>query len=429
LHVHLFFEVEGGTVYFFYYLPIGLDVGARRKAFVTYFIAVVCVTLFFVYKYVPFGPWWDLGRLTFQPSAPSLATSVTHVFLHGGYFHLIGNLVYLLIFGPPLEDRVGPLKFFVIFAGSAAAGVYVHLILTALLSPEFLQYGVIGASGATSGILGAYLVRLYFSRVRVAYWVFMPLQGVNRAGRTYLPAALAVVLWFVLQGVLAVMQYGTGGMRVAYGVHLGGFAAGAILAFAFRALGEAHAERHLAKARRSFEAASWFAARAEYIDYLALNEKDAHAHAELARTFVCEGDRIRARPCYEEAVRLHLERGGRGEAEALFEEAMRQVPNFALSEQLHLDVACGMERTLKFRSAMRAYESFLWRYPLSKDAPFVLLRMAGLLERRFDDPKGACACYRRLTSEYSFDRWFEFARTEMVRLETADPSGSAIGNK
>jgi len=408
-------------MYFFYYIPVGLDVGTKRRAFATYFLCAMCVTIFFIYRYMPYGSWWDLRRLTFQPLAPSVATAITHVFLHGGYFHLIGNLVYLLLFGRPLEGRLGPFRFFTVFAVSAAVGVYVHLILAALFSPESLPYGIIGASGATSGILGAYMVRLYFSRVRVAYWVFMPLQGVNRTGKSYLPAAVAVLFWFILQGANAAMQYGMGGVRIAYGVHLGGFAAGAVLALCFRMLGEARAEKHLVKARRHFEEASWFAAQAEYLDYLAVKATHAEAHAELARALICGGDTVRARSCYGEAVRLFLEEGMRDAAEELFSEAMRHIPNFALSEDLHLNLACGMERTLKFQSAMRAYEQFVQRYPRSEDAPFVLLRMAGMLERRFGRPEEAYACYRRLTDDYSSDRWTEHAREEMARLAGVDP--------
>lgn len=404
-------------MYFFYYIPIGLDVGARKRPFVTYFLAVSCVILFILYRYKPIGPSWDLTLLIFQPSAPAPATAVTHAFLHGGWMHLIGNLVYLVVFGRPLEDRLGSFRFYLVFALSAAVGAYVHLILTALYSPAYLQYGVIGASGATSGILGAYLVRLYFSRVRVGYWVFMPLQGVNRAGRTFVPVIFAILFWFALQGIRAVMQFGTGGMSVAYSVHLGGFAAGALLAVGFGAPARARAERCLAAARRRFAEADWFGAQAEYAEYLAMERGDAAVNAERARAHLAAGDRPGAREYYAEAVRLSAENGRRDAAEAYFDEAMRHIPSFALAEPLHIDMACGMERTLKYRSAMTAYERFLQRYPHSQEAPFVLLRMAGILEKRLEKPAEALACHARLAGEYATDRWAEYSRKEIARLE------------
>ncbi len=408
-------------MYFFYYVPLGLDVGARKRPFVTYFLAVSCIILYILYRYKPVGTWWDFSLLIFQPGAPTIATAITHAFLHGGWLHLIGNIVYLIIFGRPLEDRLGSFRFYIVFTAAAAVGAYTHLVLTAIYSPEYLQYGVIGASGATSGILGAYLVRLHFSRVRVGYWIFMPLQGVNRAGRTYVPVVFAILFWFALQGVRTMMQLGTGGMRIAYSVHLGGFATGALLALGFGALARARAERHLFAAQRRFEAADWFGAQAEYVEHLAIDSGNAEAHAGLARAYVAAGDRVRSRGSYAAAVRISAEKGARDEAEAYFEEAARHIPNFALPEPLHIDIACGMERTLKYRSAMNAYERFVWNYPLSKDAPFVLLRMAVSLETRLEKPGEALACYARLAGEYASDQWAEYAQGEIARLGRAGP--------
>ena len=416
-------------MYFFYYIPVGLDVGARKRPFVTYFICVTSVIVFLLYRYKPIGSWWDLTFLTFQPAAPTVAHAITHAFLHGTWFHLIGNLVYILVFGPPLEDRIGSARFYVIFALSTAVGAYTHLVLTALYSPEYLQYGVIGASGATSGILGAYLVRLHFSRVRVAYWIFMPLQGVNRAGRTYVSIVFAVIFWLALQGIRTVMQFGVGGVRVAYSVHIGGFAAGILAALCFKALADARAEGHLVKAHRNFEKADWFGAQAEYAEYLALKKEDAAAHVEMARALLAGGDAVRSRDRYANAAGIMLERGERDMAETYFDEAMRHIPNFALPEAAHLDIACGMERTLKYRSAVSAYEHFVWKYPCSPDAPFVLLRMAGIFEKRFRDPREALSCYSRLVVEYASDRWAEFARMEMERLKRVVPCASAVEKK
>jgi membrane associated rhomboid family serine protease len=416
-------------MYFFYYIPIGLDVVVRRKVFVTYFICATSVIVFFLYRYKPVGSWWDLTSLIFQPAAPTVPTAITHAFLHGNWLHLIGNLVYILVFGPPLEDRLGSAKFYLVFALSAAVGAYTHVALTALYSPEYLQYGVIGASGATSGILGAYLMRLYFSRVRVAYWIFMPFQGVNRAGRTYVSIVFAVVFWLALQGIRTVMQLGTGGMRVAYSVHIGGFAAGILLAVCFKALREARAEGHLINARRHFEKAEWFGAQAEYAEYCALREDDAEAHAGFARSLLAGGDAVRSREQYSIAARIMLNRGERDAAEAFFDEAIRHIPNFALPEAMHLDLACGMERTLKYRSAMSAYEHFVWKYPHSEDAPFVLLRMAGIFEKRLRNPREAFSCYSRLVAEYASDRWAEFALVEIERLKRVDPCASAVEKK
>jgi membrane associated rhomboid family serine protease len=407
-------------VYFFYYIPVGLDLYIKRRANVTYFLATVCVIMFLVFRYSPRTEGWDLYNLFFQPRAPSIWTAVSYVFIHGGWMHLIGNIVYLVLFGRALEDRFGPARFYLIFLASAIVGAYTHLFLTQTFTPQYMAYPVVGASGATSGLLGAYMLRCRFGRIRVAYWVFMPFQGINRAGRSYVPAVLAVIAWFALQGIQTVMQLGAGGLQVAYSVHVGGFLAGLLTALFFGGAEAARAEGHVVKAKRHVEKAEWFGAQAEYGEYLQIVPDDAEAHAAVARTHICSSEGGMARFHYIEAARLFMAGGQRDRAEEIFAEAMRHIPGFTLDETLHLELAFGMERTLKFRTAASAYENFVGRYRDSKETPFVLLRMAGLLEKRFQRPLEALSCYRAIVERYSKDTWVDFARAEIERLQRAD---------
>ena len=411
------------NLYFFYYFPTGLDVRSRRTPVITYFLAAMCVIIFVLYKYGPVGRVWNLSNLVFLPAAPILPTSLSYVFLHMGWFHLIGNMVYLVIFGRALEDRFGPGRFFAIFALTAMAGAWVHAWLVGWLAPRFLVYGVIGASGATSGLLGAFMVRLYYARIEVAYWVFMPLQAVNKAGRRFIPAVIAVVCWFAYQGAYAAVQYGMDSAGVAYGVHIGGFGAGVVLALLFGSLPAARAEKHLAYARRAFARSEFFAARAEYLEYLERRPDDARVHTETARASLCSGEVGLARSHYSEAVSGHLDTGDRGEAEEVLSEAMRSIEGFTLGEKLHLDLAFGMERSMKFSLSLAAYENFTMRYPFSLDAPFILLRMAGIHERRLDRPDRAVGCYEKIVKYYPDDSWADFADSEIWRLGRREVRG------
>jgi hypothetical protein len=245
----------------------------------------------------------------------------------------------------------------------------------------------------------------------------MPLQGINRAGRTHVPVFFAVALWILLQTANALLQFGGGFSGVAYALHIGGFAAGFVLVVLFGGLPAARAERNLARARRYFEDSNWFGAQGEYVNYLDQRPRDAAAHAEAARAFVCGRQPGPARLHYRDSVRLLLDGGDRSGAEAVFTEAMKQVADFTLDEPTHLNLACGMERTLKFHAAHMAYEHFVRVYPDSCDASFILLRMAGLLERRFLRRDEAYDCYRRIVESYSNDTWIDYARSEMARLE------------
>ena len=204
---------------------------------------------------------------------------------------------------------------------------------------------------------------------------------------------------------------------MAYSVHVGGFMAGALLAMLFGGSAAARAESHLVAARRYFRETKWFASQCEYINYLELRPYEADVHAEAARTFACTKDTARIRYHYTEAIDKFLRSRERSLAEEVFVEAMRSIKGFSLSEDMHLDLAFGLERILKFRSALAAYENFTFRDPMSKDAPFILLRMAGMLERRFERPGLALTCFERLVECYPEDSWTDFARAEIDRLK------------
>lgn len=162
-----------------------------------------------------------LGNAQLPPEVavvPPTATMLTSMFLHGGWLHLAGNMLYLWIFGDNIEDRMGRLRFLLFYLACGLAAV----LAQALPEPQG-RTPMIGASGAISGVLGAYL--LMFPRARVL--VLVPLGFILKAIR--LPAVWVLGLWFLVQLVSSLMApAGEGG--VAFRAHLGGFVAG--LAFA-----------------------------------------------------------------------------------------------------------------------------------------------------------------------------------------------------
>lgn len=148
------------------------------------------------------------------------ATLVTSVFLHGGWLHVIGNLLYLHIFGDNVEDRVGHLRFLAMYLlCGAVAGLAQVAIDPASDIP------IIGASGAIAGVTGAYL--LFFPRARVVALVpvFIVLQVME------VPAVAFLVLWFAYQVLLGVGSLAAegGGGGIAFWAHIGGFLAGMLL--------------------------------------------------------------------------------------------------------------------------------------------------------------------------------------------------------
>ena len=148
---------------------------------------------------------------------------VTSLFLHGGWLHLVGNMVFLWIFGDNVEDAMGhgPFAIFYVISGVVANGVH---ILANPLSHE----PTIGASGAIAGVLGAYLVLYPQARVQLLVWWFIFVRFI------WVPAVLFLPVWILIQFMSGLASLGvpqTGG--VAWWAHVGGFASGMALARLF----------------------------------------------------------------------------------------------------------------------------------------------------------------------------------------------------
>jgi membrane associated rhomboid family serine protease len=146
------------------------------------------------------------------------------MFLHGGWFHLIGNMWILWIFGDNVEDRLGKIRFFLYYVVSGLAAVYLHY-----LTERTSGLPVIGASGAIAGVMGGYFVLFPHARILTLLPIFIFIQIVT------VPAVVFLALWFLgqfLSGVVTSSVQMHGG--VAWWAHVGGFVAGALLIFPLR---------------------------------------------------------------------------------------------------------------------------------------------------------------------------------------------------
>jgi membrane associated rhomboid family serine protease len=148
-------------------------------------------------------------------------TPLTSMFLHGGWFHLIGNMWFLWLFGNNVEDSMGRLRYaaFYLLSGLAAAATQTFINPSSIIP-------MVGASGAISGVMGAYVV--LYPRVRVHMLVVL----VIFVTRIVVPAYLMLGYWFLLQLLGGSMAEGGGG--VAFWAHVGGFLAGAVLIAVFK---------------------------------------------------------------------------------------------------------------------------------------------------------------------------------------------------
>ena len=206
-------------------LPLGDDNSARRTVpVVTYLLIALNVLFFFVELN---GGDAFIGKWAFVPSrflanpTGDFLTLFTSMFMHAGWVHLGGNMLYLWIFGDNVEDRFGHINFTIFYVLCGLAATFAQLAFSLNSNVPNL-----GASGAIAGVLGAYILMFPQQQVRVLI------------GRVVTPVSALLVIggWIVLQffsGFASIADTAdTGG--VAYMAHIGGFIAGFVLTFLFR---------------------------------------------------------------------------------------------------------------------------------------------------------------------------------------------------
>lgn len=239
-------------------IPLNDDNPTEITPLVTVALIAACVLIFlyqvslspdpgelFVSRYGAI-PAAIFGHAALSPKAsvlPAFATLFTSMFLHGGWMHLVGNMLYLWIFGNNIEDVMGHVRFVIFYLTCGVLAALSH----ALIDPAS-TVPMVGASGAISGVLGAYIV--LFPRAQVL--VLLPLGVFTRL--MYIPAGFVLGLWFVMQLLSGGLSLGREGGGVAFFAHVGGFVAGMGLIGAFKRADV----RFFAPARhRSWQSSDW----------------------------------------------------------------------------------------------------------------------------------------------------------------------------
>jgi membrane associated rhomboid family serine protease len=222
------------------FLPLRDDNPHTTKPIVTWALIALCVAVFvwqetlgeqggriaiLAYGVIPADLFGTAELNPVIAPLPAWMTIFTSMFLHGGWMHLGGNMLYLWIFGDNVEASMGRAKFllFYLICGFSAA-------MTQSLAAPDSTIPMVGASGAVAGVLGAYLVLHPFANIRVLVWLIIFITMIN------VPAWIVLGLWFLGQ-LLSQAVTPVGEPGVAFLAHIGGFIAGAALIFKFRKRG------------------------------------------------------------------------------------------------------------------------------------------------------------------------------------------------
>jgi membrane associated rhomboid family serine protease len=228
--------------------PLYDTIRSRKKPYVTYTIIFINVIVFlyelslqnselqlffFNYGLLPLRYTWRFTSnvkylLTWEGINPIITSNpiipfISHMFIHGGWSHILGNMWFLWIFGDNVEDRFGHFNYLLFYLSGGLFALGFHWLFN-LFSP----YPLVGASGAISAVMGAYFVQFWYSKiVSLVIW-FIPFL-------VEIPAVIYLFFWFLFQIINGTFANVTG-TGVAYWAHAGGFIFGMIIGSKFRRL-------------------------------------------------------------------------------------------------------------------------------------------------------------------------------------------------
>ncbi|MBF7082187.1 rhomboid family intramembrane serine protease [Desulfallas sp. Bu1-1] len=212
---------------------IPLRDSARSRTFPVVNLAIIILNLVIYFKEVTVEPYrlnqifYTYGLIpadvlntifTGAPLTPVLINFITATFIHGGWVHVIGNMLFLWVFGDNVEDRLGHFKYLLFYLLAGIAGGVVHVITNPASTIP-----VVGASGAVAGVLGAYIIAFPRSRILALVPIIIIFTLME------IPAVIFIALWFFIQLFNGVASLGGAANPVAWWAHVGGFLMGMLL--------------------------------------------------------------------------------------------------------------------------------------------------------------------------------------------------------
>lgn len=230
----------------FFLFPVGVDFRTNRLPVVTFSLMGLCTAIFVigVLLFLSQSSGGDelsdpiIERFGLIPDQVTPLAWFTHMFLHAGFFHLVGNMVYLFLFGAVVEDLIGRAKFLMFFLVGGLAAAAVHIVFS---SPASAHIPMVGASGAISACLGAFVVLQARTHVEFRYFIWLVIPIFK--GDFTLPSYVVIAFWFIsdLIGLVLDTMDPSRQAGVAFGAHVGGMVAGLVMISGHQAMIKAKA--------------------------------------------------------------------------------------------------------------------------------------------------------------------------------------------
>jgi membrane associated rhomboid family serine protease len=353
-------------------------------------------------------------RYGYVPAQPTLLALFTSMFLHGGWLHLVGNMLFLWLAGTSLEDRWGRIFFPIFYLLSGVLATLSH----AAMHPQS-TIPMVGASGAIAGLMGAFLVRLGKTRIKFFYWFYVV------RGTFYSPAYLVLPVWLLEQIYLASLRQAIG---IAVWAHIGGFAFGAVLALIIRYSNlEATVLAPSIEKKTSYKASGRLTQAMSKLDRGdtegAIKGLEAILKTEPgnidARTALVDAyTRVDNAPAAgRESARLvgaYLRARDLDGATAAYREHRQSYPGVPLPARDLLALAANAEKARDFHDAVDLYRAAVEAWPEDQLAPRALLGLGRLTLQVFQQPQEALELLERALTHPKATAEFQMAGRDLM---------------
>lgn len=368
-------------------IPYGTTRRLSQVPYATYTLLGINILVWAISVFVLFGVGIEdlraflmWGALT--PARLHWHTLITSAFLHESPLplHLVGNMLFLFIFGRHVEDALGRAMFVATYLGSHLAAMLMHMLVGYRFAPADMELPTLGASGAIAGVLGLFAVRFYNTHIKVFY--LLSLFGlIGRAG-TFLVRAMwglgFYFLWDVVQGLLDLGYLAEGG-GVANWAHVGGFLFGLAIAL-IAGLREEAVEMYTASdAYDWFRDGQWRKAVVCFEEIVHDEPENADAHLKLGVCYELTGRPRRGLASLATAQRLYRERGDVPAASAALVQVIRYHPATSqLAPETYLETADFLESQSDLALAAAGYEQLARAHPQHPLAEYGVVRAGQL---------------------------------------------------
>lgn len=392
------------------FIPLRTDSPLRTTPYMNWAIIAANVIMFLLQSAATTSPWFT--RFELFPRAPQLHTYLTYAFLHGGWLHLLSNMLFLYIFGNNVNDKMGHLGYLGFYLSGAVVSGIAYVLWQGSNTP------VLGASGAISAVTGAYLILFPRSNITVLYF-FLLIGTFELACYWFILAFFALDLFYLKAA----------GDNVAHIAHVGGTVFGCALSYLLL-------WAHLLP-RDQFDVVALMRQwnrRRQYRDMVTGGWNPYGAAGAAAAAPFGRGPAGAARPVPtpppddERTVRVMDLRASISEAIAhhelpraaeLYLELKAIDPQQVLSRQAQLDVANQLAGMQMYPQASEAYETFLRHYPKFEQIEQVELMLGLIYARYLDQPARARELLVKAQARLHTDRELAMARAEIERIDAA----------